>query len=54
MKLLFDQNLSFKLCIQLTELFPGSSHVLIVGLANAADRTVWEYGQSQYFCIGIA
>ena len=32
MKLLFDQNLSRKLCSQLDDLFPDSEHVLKLGL----------------------
>ena len=37
MKLLFDQNLSFKLCQALADLFPGSSQVRLLGLAEADD-----------------
>ncbi len=40
MKLLFDQNLSFKLCRPLTGLFPGTTQVRLVGLADATDRAV--------------
>ena len=36
MKLLFDQNLSFKLCSQLADLFPGSSQVRLLNLSQAA------------------
>ena len=32
MKLLFDENLSFKLCRQLSDVFPGSSQVRLAGL----------------------
>ena len=35
MKLLFDPNLSFKLCQALADLFPGSIHVRLLGLAEA-------------------
>ena len=31
MKLLFDQNLSFKLCQALADLFPGSSQARLLG-----------------------
>ena len=40
MKLLFDQNLSFKLCQDVSHLFPGSCHVRDVGLTQADDRTI--------------
>jgi len=43
MKLLLDQNLSFKLCGRLADLLPGSTQVRLVGLAEADDRTVWDH-----------
>lgn len=51
MKLLFDQNLSFKLCKDLVDLFPGSNHVRILGLAEADDRTIWEFARANLFTI---
>ncbi|MFL4971301.1 MAG: DUF5615 family PIN-like protein [Xanthobacteraceae bacterium] len=42
MKLLFDQNPSFKLCQQLADIFPGSSQVRLVGLEAADDRAIWQ------------
>lgn len=41
--LLFDQNLSYKLCKVLAEDFPGCRHVREAGLANADDVDVWDY-----------
>lgn len=46
MKLLFDQNLSFKLCGQLSDIFPDSSQVQRLGLARAADQTIWDCAKS--------
>jgi predicted nuclease of predicted toxin-antitoxin system len=43
MKLLFDQNLSFKLSQALADLFPGSSQVGLIGLARADDAVVWQH-----------
>jgi hypothetical protein len=43
MKLLFDENLSFKLCARLSDLFPGSRQVQLVGLAEADDAAIWRY-----------
>ena len=43
MKLLFDQNLSPRLCERLRDLWTGLSHVRSVGLAAADDQIVWEY-----------
>ena len=47
MKLLFDQNLSPRLVKTLQDLYPGSVHVLEVGLANASDESVWTYAAQQ-------
>ncbi len=43
MRLLFDQNLSFRLCKILTDVFPGSIHVSNVGLTAALDSAIWRY-----------
>ena len=51
MKLLFDQNLSFKLCQRLTDLFPGSSQVRLLGLGEADDQAVWHYAQAKGFTL---
>jgi len=46
MKLLFDQNLSFKLCRQLDGTFPGSQHVRTLGLERADDQTLWSFAKA--------
>jgi predicted nuclease of predicted toxin-antitoxin system len=51
MKLLFDQNLSFKLCRQLADLFPGSSQVRLIGLDQVDDRTLWEFARTDRFTL---
>ncbi|MCP9629231.1 DUF5615 family PIN-like protein [Rhodopseudomonas palustris] len=51
MKLLFDQNLSFKLCQDLADLFPDASHVRLLGLMEADDRTIWDWARSHGFTI---
>ena len=51
MKLLFDQNLSFKLCHIIVDLFPDSSHVRLVGLSEAADRTLWDFAKANGFTV---
>jgi predicted nuclease of predicted toxin-antitoxin system len=40
-KLLFDQNLSYRLCRNLIDIFPGSEQAIRAGLAEADDR--WNY-----------
>ena len=51
MRLLFDQNLSFKLCQTIADLFPDSSHVRSHGLSEAADRALWEFAKANGFAI---
>lgn len=45
MKLLFDQNLSYKLVKRLSDLYTGSEHIRQVGLAEADDAAVWDYAK---------
>lgn len=45
MKLLFDQNLSYRLARTLQDMFPGSVHVRDVGLKEADDIVVWNYAR---------
>lgn len=42
MKLLLDENLSRRLLFELQALFPGSTHVVLMGLESASDQDVWE------------
>ncbi len=51
MKLLFDQNLSPKLVNWLADLYPGSSHVLSLGLDRASDEAIWEYARDHGYAI---
>jgi len=51
MKLLFDQNLSYKLTTRLSGLFPGSQPVRQLNLDTAGDRRIWEYAKSNEFTI---
>jgi len=50
-KLLFDQNLSYKLAHRLADLFPDSTHVREVSLQEADDSVVWESAKQQGFMI---
>src|SRR5437870_1373277 len=46
MKLLFDNNLSHKLCDRLRDLFPGSTQTRLVDFETAPDLTIWEYAKA--------
>jgi predicted nuclease of predicted toxin-antitoxin system len=51
MKLLFDQNLSFKLCNQLADIFPDSSQVQLLNLAESDDRVIWNHAKTNGFTL---
>jgi predicted nuclease of predicted toxin-antitoxin system len=51
MKLLFDHNLSPRLIDRLADLFPGSTHLYLLGMDREEDREVWIYAQSNDFTI---
>jgi len=51
MKLLFDENLSFKLATRLSDVFPDSLHVRDVGMQATVDPVVWDYAKDNDFVI---
>lgn len=51
MKLLFDENLSFRLVAALADIYPGSSHVREVGLLGADDSRIWNYAAEHGFLL---
>ncbi|MDP2806228.1 MAG: DUF5615 family PIN-like protein [Gallionellaceae bacterium] len=51
MKLLFDENLSFRLVAGLIDLYPDSAHVRDVGLLGANDLSVWNYAAAHDFLL---
>jgi len=42
MKLLLDENLSRRLLPFLQYDYPGSNHVVMLGMASASDTVVWQ------------
>jgi predicted nuclease of predicted toxin-antitoxin system len=53
-KLFFDENLSHKLTIRLSELYPGSIHISEAGLLQSPDIAIWEYAKANNFVIVTA
>jgi predicted nuclease of predicted toxin-antitoxin system len=51
MKLLFDQNISFRLVNRIVHAFPGSKHVSDVGLTNCEDHDIWKFAKTNGFVI---
>jgi len=51
LKLLFDQNLSYRLVALLGDLYPASVHVRELGLSEAEDLQVWQEAREQGLAI---
>jgi predicted nuclease of predicted toxin-antitoxin system len=51
MKLLLDQNLSFKLCDTLKSIFPEIIHVNKLGLQKENDDNLWKFAKNNSFII---
>jgi len=51
MKLLFDENLSFKLRAKMQDVFPGSKHVRDLGLEQVDDIEIWNFSKNENFVI---
>ena len=51
MKLLLDENLSRRLVPFLSHDFPGSSHVVLLGLESASDKEVWQRARDDGFVV---
>ena len=51
MKLLFDQNLSFRLVGALAAEFPESKQVRQLGMETADDSSIWSYAKAHGFAI---
>jgi predicted nuclease of predicted toxin-antitoxin system len=50
-KLLFDHNLSPRLIRRLSDLYPDSNHVHLLGMDQVSDREVWEYARREGFVV---
>jgi len=51
MKLLLDQNISRRIVPRLSEYYPGSSQVALLGLDIAQDADIWRYARDHEFVI---
>ncbi len=51
MKLLFDQNISYKIIAKLSTHFPDSMHVRESKMQESSDREIWEYAKANSFTI---
>ena len=51
MKLLFDQNISFRVLNLINALYPESKHVKDFGLQHSSDRQIWNFAKGNGFHI---
>lgn len=51
MKLLFDQNISFRIAKKLQSYFPGCVHVSECNLSNCEDSEIWDYAKKKDLAI---
>jgi len=51
MKLLLDQNISWKLVENLQEAFPGTGHVKTLLSTDASDRAIWKFAKANDFAV---
>jgi predicted nuclease of predicted toxin-antitoxin system len=51
MKLLFDQNISYRIVKKVLHLFPDCKHISSCGLLNAEDPEIWDYARKLHFTI---
>ena len=51
MKLLFDQNISFRILKQISDVYPEAKQVKDVGLENSSDSEIWEFARKNNYNI---
>lgn len=51
MKILLDQNISFRLVKLIAEYFPGTVHINQIGLTDASDLQIREYATENKYTI---
>ena len=51
MKLIFDQNISFRLIKRINDIFPEAKQVRELGLENSTDQEIFEYAKRNDYAI---
>lgn len=51
MKLLFDQNISYRIVNKIIDIFPDSKHVSNVGLNDSEDIDIWQFAKNENYVI---
>jgi len=50
-RLLFDNNISHRLIVQIADIFPNANHVMLENLDESSDYDVWEYAKKHDYTI---
>ena len=51
MKLLLDQNISFRITNKIQDIFPDSKQVRDLGLEDSKDSLLWTFAKENNYCI---
>jgi predicted nuclease of predicted toxin-antitoxin system len=51
MKLLLDENLSYRIVSLLQDAYPDTTQVKLIGLERADDRTIWAFAKTNGYTI---
>jgi predicted nuclease of predicted toxin-antitoxin system len=51
MKLLLDQNISFRIVIKIQDIYPGTKQVRELVLENSKVVTIWSFAKDNGYCI---
>ena len=51
MKILLDQNISYRVLKKIEHLFPEAAQVKRLGLINATDKMIWQFAKEQDYAI---
>lgn len=51
MKLLFDQNISYRVVKKLQDVFPGCSHLSDCNLSNCDDIVIWQFARDNNYVL---
>ena len=51
MKLLFDQNISYRIIKNIKSIYSESAHVSLFGLQTSDDNSVWEFAQKNNYTL---
>ena len=51
MKILFDQNISFRIIVKIKHLYPEAKQIRELGLENSSDIEIWNFANRNQYTI---